>query len=84
MGPHKLNSEQVTVVQNLRIRHYTPVCDLVKIGVYALTKVMVCDAYPGDTAIIALIVYSIYQTVRWNSQCILAFQTFHYIEVNVT
>ena len=33
-GQHRLNSERVTAVQSLKIRHYTPVCDFVKIGVY--------------------------------------------------
>ena len=30
-----LNSEQVTALRSLEILHYTPVCDLVKTGVYA-------------------------------------------------
>ena len=31
-GPHRLNSERVTAVQSLKIRHYIPVYDLSKIG----------------------------------------------------
>ena len=33
LGPHRLNSERVTAAQSLKICHYTPVCNLVKICV---------------------------------------------------
>ena len=33
-GSHRLNSERAVAVQSLKMRHYTPVCDLVKIGAF--------------------------------------------------
>ena len=33
---HRLNSERVTAVQSLKMRHYTPACDSVKTDVYLI------------------------------------------------